>query len=41
MLAYLGCEGLYYVDWDNFSAEYEDEYGNIIHDYDFQRRMGK
>jgi hypothetical protein len=30
-------EGLYYVDWDNFSNEYEDEHGNIIQDYDFQR----
>lgn len=30
-------EGLYYIDWDNFSSEYEDEHGNIIHDYDFQR----
>lgn len=30
-------EGLYYVRWDNFSDEYEDEDGNIITDYDFQR----
>jgi hypothetical protein len=30
-------EGLYYIDWDNFSNEYEDEHGNIIQDYDFQR----
>lgn len=30
-------EGLYYIDWDNFSDEYEDEYGNVIQDYDFQR----
>jgi hypothetical protein len=30
-------EGMYYVDRDNFSAEYEDEHGNIIQDYDFQR----
>jgi len=30
-------EGLYYIDWDNFSSEYEDEHGNVIQDYDFQR----
>ena len=30
-------EGLYYIDWDNFSSEYEDEHGNIVHDYDLQR----
>lgn len=30
-------EGLYYVDWDNFSDEYEDGDGNIVNDYDFQR----
>lgn len=30
-------EGLYYVDWDNFSNEYEDGDGNIVTDYDFQR----
>ena len=30
-------EGLYYIDWDNFSSEFEDEYGNVIQDYDFQR----
>ncbi len=30
-------EGLYYIDWNNFSNEYEDEHGNIIQDYDFQR----
>lgn len=30
-------EGLFYIDWDNFSNEYEDEHGNIIQDYDFQR----
>lgn len=30
-------EGLYYVDWDNFSKEYEDGDGNVIEDYDFQR----
>jgi hypothetical protein len=30
-------EGLYYVDWNNFSSEYEDEHGNIIQDYDLQR----
>lgn len=32
-----GYEGLFYIDWDNFSNEYEDEHGNIIQDYDFQR----
>ena len=31
------CEGLFYIDWDNFSNEYEDGHGNIIQDYDFQR----
>jgi hypothetical protein len=30
-------EGLFYIDWDNFSNEYEDEHGNIIQDYDLQR----
>jgi len=30
-------EGLYYVDWDNFSNQYEDEFGNVITDYNFQR----
>jgi hypothetical protein len=30
-------EGLYYIEWNNFSNEYEDEHGNIIQDYDFQR----
>lgn len=30
-------EGLYFVDWDNFSDEFEDEDGNIIKDYDMQR----
>ena len=30
-------EGLYYIDWDNFSSEFEDEYGNVIQDYDLQR----
>lgn len=30
-------EGLFYIDWDNFSDEYEDEDGNIVKDYDFQR----
>lgn len=30
-------EGLYYIDWDNFSKEYEDSNGNIIEDDDFQR----
>lgn len=30
-------EGLYYIDYDNFPKEYEDEYGNVIEDYDFQR----
>ena len=30
-------ERLYYIDWNNFSNEYEDEHGNIIQDYDFQR----
>jgi len=29
-------EGLFYIDWDNFSNEYEDEHGNIIQDYDLQ-----
>jgi hypothetical protein len=29
-------EGLFYIDWDNFGAEYEDENGNIIEDYDLQ-----
>jgi hypothetical protein len=31
-------EGLFFVDWNNFSSEWEDENGNIItDDYDFQR----
>jgi hypothetical protein len=30
-------EGLYYIDWNNFSNEHEDEHRNIIQDYDFQR----
>lgn len=30
-------EGLYYVGWDNFSYQYEDEDGNVIDDYDSQR----
>ena len=30
-------EGLYYIDWNNFSSEYEDEHGNIIQDYDLQQ----
>lgn len=30
-------EGLYYVDWDNFPDEYDDEDGNPIKDYDWQR----
>jgi multimeric flavodoxin WrbA len=30
-------EGLYYIDWDNFSNQYENKYGQIITDYDFQR----
>ena len=30
-------EGLYYIDWDNFNAEYEDDNGNIIEDYDLLR----
>ena len=30
-------EGLFYIDWDNFSSEYEDDYGEIITDYDMQR----
>lgn len=30
-------EGLFYIDWDNFSNEYEDEYGNIIQDDELQR----
>lgn len=25
-------EGLYYIDWDNFSTEWEDENGNIVKD---------
>ena len=29
-------EGLYYVDWNNFSNEYEDEEGNIIVDEDIR-----
>jgi len=29
-------EGLYYVDWSNFSSEFEDEHGNVIQDYDLQ-----
>lgn len=28
-------EGLYYIDWDNYSSEYED--GTIVNDYDAQR----
>lgn len=32
-------EGLYYVDWDNFSNQYEDEFGNVIIDYDFQKEQ--
>ena len=34
-------EGLYYVDWNNFSSEYEDEHGNVIQDYDLQREEWK
>ena len=30
-------EGLFYIDWDNFGAEYEDENGNIVEDYDLQQ----
>lgn len=30
-------EGLYYIDWSNFSSEFEDEHGNVIQDYDLQR----
>lgn len=30
-------EGLFYVDWDNFSSQFEDGDGNIVVDYDFQR----
>ena len=31
-------EGLFYVDWDNFSCQYEDADGNVIRDdYEFQR----
>lgn len=31
-------EGLFYIDWNNFSTEWEDENENIItDDYDFQR----
>lgn len=30
-------EGLYYVDWDNFSSQYENEDGNVVIDYDLQR----
>lgn len=30
-------EGLFYIDWDNFSSEYEDENGEVVTDYDFQR----
>lgn len=30
-------EGLFYVDWDNFSKEHEDEDGEIVIDYDLQR----
>lgn len=31
-------EGLFFIDWDNFSKEWEDGDGNIItDDYDFQR----
>lgn len=29
-------EGLYYVNWNNFSNEYEDEEGNIIVDEDMR-----
>lgn len=29
-------EGLYYLDWDNFCAQYEDDDGKLITDYDFQ-----
>lgn len=31
-------EGLFYIDWNNFSSEWEDEDGNIVKDdYDNQR----
>lgn len=30
-------EGLYYIDWENFCCEYEDEQGNVTQDYDFQQ----
>lgn len=30
-------EGLYYVDWDNFSKEYETSDGEVVESYDFQR----
>lgn len=30
-------EGLYYIDWDNYSPEYEDENGEVKTDYDMQR----
>ncbi len=31
-------EGLFFVDWSNFSTEWEDEDGNVVtNDYDFQR----
>ena len=30
-------EGLYYVDWDNFAYEFEDEDGEVFIDYDHQR----
>lgn len=31
-------EGLFYIDWNNFSSEWEDEHGNVIKDdYEFQR----
>jgi hypothetical protein len=30
-------EGLYYIDWNNFSSQYDDEDGTHTEDYDFQR----
>lgn len=31
-------EGLYYVDWSNFSDQYETEDGELVTDYEFQRQ---
>lgn len=30
-------EGLFFVDWDNFSNQYENANGELITDYDLQR----